>query len=124
MDVNGSHPPFDRSALVERLMGDEALAVRIIEEFVVDTGAHLAALGQAVRNGDARSVLRIGHSVMGAAGNVGALALSEAFARLEAAGLGEDLRDAASVIQLAEERLYEVELSLHPLRQTRTGTDR
>ena len=112
MAVNGFHPPFDRSALVQRLMGDEALAVQIIEEFVVDTSAYLAALRQAVSNGDASSVHRIGHSVKGAAGNVGALVLSEVFARLEAFGLEGDLQNAASAIQFAEEGLREVELSL------------
>ncbi len=124
MDVTGSHPPFDRSALVQRLVGDEALAVQIIEEFVVHTSAQLVALGQAVRDVDAQSVHWIGHSVKGAAGNVGALALSEVFARLEASGLEEDLEDVASAIWSAKELLRDVEHSLHPLRETQTGTDR
>jgi CheY-like chemotaxis protein/HPt (histidine-containing phosphotransfer) domain-containing protein len=62
---------FDREGFVERLMGNELLAQRIIRGFVDDMPRQLALLAQAVENLDAMSLRLAAHSIKGAAANVG-----------------------------------------------------
>ena len=104
-------------------MGDEALAERITKDFVMHANEQLVALRQAVRDGDLASVLRIAHTMKGAAGSVGAPALAEACGQLEATGREQNLHDVASAVHLAGQRLREVELVLRAPRQPQTGTD-
>lgn len=89
---------LDRDALVRRLMGNEELAVTIITGFLDEIPDQMGSLSQAVEQRDAPSVQRFAHSLKGAAATVGALALSEAVARLEAAGRAGDLDDAGALL--------------------------
>lgn len=107
--------------LVERLMGDEELAAEIMEAFVVDTRSNLLELARAVSDRDAPSIQRLAHTMKGAAGNVGAVALSEPLYHLESAGMEKRLADVDSALQEAEDRFHEVILILDPLPDIQTG---
>ena len=77
---------FDREDFVERLMGNEDLAQRIIRGFVEDMPRQIALLAQAVNNLDADAVRLAAHSIKGAAANVCGLEMREIAWKLEQNG--------------------------------------
>ena len=88
---------FDRAGLLDRAMGDEDLARQVVEAFIEDLPRQIAALEDALAQGDAPLVWRWAHTIKGAAANVGALALSKTAAEIEAAGKAKDLDQAAAL---------------------------
>jgi CheY-like chemotaxis protein len=96
---------FDRSALLERLMGDEELAADILAGFLDDAPQQIGVLREAVDHGDAQRVAGQAHTLKGAAGNIGAFALQQAAAALEAAGKENDLAAARTALQAAVQAL-------------------
>ena len=68
---------LDRDALLERLMGDEDAVVEILDAFLVDVQKQIVLLEDGVAKRDTDLAGRQAHSVKGAAGNVGALALQD-----------------------------------------------
>ena len=89
---------LDRDALVRRLMGNEELAATIINGFLDGIPDQMGPLREAVEQRDSPTVQRLAHGLKGSASTVGAIALSEATARLEAAGRAEDLDDAGALL--------------------------
>ena len=89
---------FDREDFVERLMGNEDLAQRIIRGFVEDMPRQIALLAQAVNNLDAQAVRLVAHSIKGAADNVGGLEMREIAWKLELTGRTGDLTTAAAAL--------------------------
>lgn len=86
---------FDREDFVERLMGNLALAQRILRGFVEDMPGQIAVLAQAISDGDASQVQLIAHSIKGAAANVGGLELRKLAWKLEEQGRAGDLNSSA-----------------------------
>jgi HPt (histidine-containing phosphotransfer) domain-containing protein len=82
---------FDHADLVDRLMGDEALAREIIGEFLRDTPEQIAALKASVAEGDLAGSARQAHSMKGVSANVGCEALRAAAYAAEKAGQAGDL---------------------------------
>jgi two-component system, sensor histidine kinase and response regulator len=78
-------PVFDRSSLLQRIGGDEALIATFVTMFTTSSDEHLAALAKAAAEGDAEQIRRKAHAVKGSAGNVGAVRLSVAADTLEKA---------------------------------------
>ncbi len=76
---------FDCEGLLERLMGDEVMACEIIEGFIEDMSTHIGAVKDSFASGDASKLRRYAHSIKGACGNVGALAMREAAIKMEEA---------------------------------------
>ncbi len=99
---------LDRDALVRRLMGNEELATTIITGFLDEIPDQMGPLSQAVEQRDAPSVRLFAHSLKGAASTVGAVALSEAAARLEAAGRAGDVDDSGALLGQVEDRVQEL----------------
>lgn len=62
---------FDPEDLIERMMGNEILAKRIVGVFLEDTPRQLMALSDALQREDASLGARIAHSIRGAASNAG-----------------------------------------------------
>ena len=89
---------FDREGFVDRLMGNEDLAQRIIRGFVEDMPRQIALLAQAVNNRDADAVRLVAHSIKGAAANVGGLEVREIAWKLEQTGRAGDLAAAAATL--------------------------
>jgi HPt (histidine-containing phosphotransfer) domain-containing protein len=89
---------FDEEEFVERLMGNEDLAQRIVRGFVDDMPHQLALLAQAVNSLDGNALRLAAHSINGAAANVGGLEMSGIAWKLEQAGSAGDLTAAAATL--------------------------
>ncbi|MEJ5375493.1 MAG: response regulator [bacterium] len=76
-------PVFDKEALLERLMGDQELAMSILWGFLQETPRQIDSLRKALAQGDAQAARRWAHTIKGAAGNVGAMLLREKASLLE-----------------------------------------
>ena len=74
---------FDRAQLLERVLGDEAVAKAVIEAFLSDIACSQTALAEALANNDAAHSARICHTIKGTAANVGAQSLCEIALKLE-----------------------------------------
>ncbi len=79
-----SVPVFDRDGLLDRLMGDEDLAVDIVGGFVEDMDGQMESMkdDEALR-ADAGEFVRLAHTVKGACANVGAMAMREVAWQME-----------------------------------------
>ena len=86
---------FDREDFIERLMGNEDLARRIVHRFMDDMPSQIALLAEAVNNLDAQAVRLVAHSIKGSAANVGGLEMREIAWKLEQTGGVGDLIAAA-----------------------------
>ncbi len=92
------HAAFDREDFIDRLMGNEDLARRIIRGFMDDMPNQIASLAQAVNNFDSAAVRMVAHSIKGAAANVGGLEMREIAWKLEQKGSTGDLAAAAAEV--------------------------
>jgi signal transduction histidine kinase/CheY-like chemotaxis protein/HPt (histidine-containing phosphotransfer) domain-containing protein len=82
---------FDKAGLLDRLMGDQKLANKIVGEFLEDAPHRFTALKEALDNGDAPSVQFQAHTIKGQSANMGGEALSETALEIEKAGRAGDL---------------------------------
>jgi signal transduction histidine kinase/DNA-binding response OmpR family regulator len=113
-------PPVDRLAAMRRLGGDADLLAQVIELFLEDCPARLAALRAAVSRGDAREVRFVAHALKGSAGTLAANALSEAAAGLEQIAVAGRIGEAAAAADVLEK---EAEKVLAYLRDRSTTRD-
>ncbi len=76
--------------------GEPDILEELIELFLEEVPAELAALREATEGGDARTVERVAHTLKGSAGNMGAVGMAKICADLETAGVSGllDLLDA------------------------------
>jgi CheY-like chemotaxis protein/HPt (histidine-containing phosphotransfer) domain-containing protein len=89
---------FDQQDFVERMMGNENLAQKIIRGFVKDMPRQIALLAEAVKNLDGNAVRLAAHSIKGAAGNVGAVRMQHISWTLEQTGIAGDFTAAAAAL--------------------------
>jgi CheY-like chemotaxis protein len=82
---------FDAEALKQRIFGDEALMVELVELFVDDLPARLGAIHQAVVEQHAQALYAAAHALKGAATTLSADALARAAGELERLGAAGDL---------------------------------
>jgi HPt (histidine-containing phosphotransfer) domain-containing protein len=120
-DSNGAHPTPHvdverfraelREAGVEEMIGD------LLQTFLQDAPARLAAVEDAVRSGDPTSIRKAAHAFKSGAGTVRASALAEMLAQAEAAGRTNRLECLGELIEQirAEYRavLQELEATQH-----------
>lgn len=105
---------FDRVAVLERLCGDEMLLAEVTDLFLQDVPRQIGILQQAVSAGDLQLTRLQAHTLKGAAGNFGALALQKAALRLERVAAGEDPGEVAPILEAVTDefnRLREVIVS-------------
>ncbi|GFO53482.1 hypothetical protein GMSM_04890 [Geomonas sp. Red276] len=88
---------FDYAAFVERLGGEEELAVQLIGMFISSVGEHLAALEAAIAEGDSSQVRYRSHTVRGSAANLGAATMQELSGRIEALAAAGQLAEVPSL---------------------------
>lgn len=94
--------PVDWTALLELLDGDETLARELAEVFVGSVESLLAGITEAVDCRDWDTVGASAHALKGAGGNIRAVGVAHAAARLEAAaraGEGERLESLAAELK-------------------------
>ena len=96
---------IDPGVLQTLTRGDEAKGERILRQFRRLNDSDIAALREAITNGDHPQTVHFSHRIKGAAGLVGANGLAETCARLEQAGRNDDA-DAISryLLQLHQEQ--------------------
>ena len=96
--------PLDRAAIDGLLgLGGSELLSELAESFSGDTSSALAALREAAKAGDARSVERIAHSLKGGSGSMGAERMSAICAELQDVGASGDLHRAPGLLNRLEE---------------------
>ncbi|MEO5366124.1 MAG: response regulator [Magnetococcus sp. WYHC-3] len=81
---------LDVAASVERMGGDFSLYMDLLSRFVPHHGQAFQEIAQALEQGERGAARRIAHTVKGAAGNLGLLAVEQAAARLEQCLAGAD----------------------------------
>ena len=89
---------FDEGDLIERLMGNRALARRVAETFVNNMPQELLALSTAIGNSDGEAIVIAAHSIKGAAANAAGTTVSDLAAKLESLGRSGDIASAAEVL--------------------------
>ncbi|AUN29442.1 hypothetical protein C0V82_03715 [Niveispirillum cyanobacteriorum] len=89
---------FDANRLKEMFGHLDAEAIALLDEFLVQAETRASAVEEALNNGDLKSAKDGSHSLKGSANGVGAVALGDLFARIEAAlkegneDMAQDLR--------------------------------
>ncbi len=107
--VAGTPMEFDAEDLLERLGGDTELARRVLGRFLVDMPAQLAALAQAVQDGNIEVVRMAAHTIKGAAANASGT-------QLRSLALGIERRCHAGELSGAAESLPELAASFERTR--------
>jgi CheY-like chemotaxis protein len=79
--------------LSDILAEDPGTAAELIGMFCADTITSIASMGQALVDGDAKSVTRLLHSLKGSCGQMGALGIASLCGELEPGALAGDLTD-------------------------------
>jgi len=103
---------FDWDGLLHRLMGDEDLAIEIIDDFLKQMPDKLFAVKKALDNEDLPLVQREAHIIKGASGNVGALTMQEIAEQIEIAGKEKDLVRAGSFVAELDTQLEILKIKL------------
>jgi HPt (histidine-containing phosphotransfer) domain-containing protein len=98
--------------LSESMGGDDAFVAELIEQFVTDSPALVAAARKGIEAGDADEVRRAAHTLKSNAATFGANELSDRSSRLEAAAKAGTLDDASEQIDAIAEELDRVHAAL------------
>jgi HPt (histidine-containing phosphotransfer) domain-containing protein len=110
-----SRPAVDASVLTrlaESMGGDDAFVTELIEQFVTDSPALVAAARKGLEAGDADEVRRAAHTLKSNAATFGANELADRSSRLEAAAKAGTLDDARERIDAIAEELERVHAAL------------
>jgi two-component system, sensor histidine kinase and response regulator len=106
-------PVLDVAVLDElRTLGGDGIVAELVGMFLEDTPPRLAALREAMQEGDAESIEGVAHALKGSAGNMGATRLAGVCARLENAGISRDLTSVKDLLPQAEAEFGRVRRAL------------
>jgi CheY-like chemotaxis protein len=101
---NSDVPIFNRSELLQRLGGKEALLPRFLQLFADSTDVSITQLQHAILSGTSDEIHRQAHSIKGAAANIGADRIQACATRLDtAAKSGESDTISTQTAQLIQE---------------------
>jgi CheY-like chemotaxis protein len=103
---------FDRAGLMERLMGDVALAKIITAGFLADIPAQIQKLPAAVARGNPGEIRSLAHQIKGACATVGGVALHQLARKIEAAAKTDDLKAIKELAPLIEAQSSALQISL------------
>ena len=78
-------PGIDTEAGVARMGGSVKSYLRLLEKFADNQADAIAGITQAVEQGDGEAAVRLAHTLKGVGGSIGADALQQAAAEVEAA---------------------------------------
>ncbi|MDQ4128228.1 MAG: PAS domain S-box protein [Actinomycetota bacterium] len=105
--------PLDPGVLAGlRELGDAELLSELARIFLDDTSSRLAALREAIEDGDAPAVERAAHTLKGSSGNMGATKMANICSRLQEAGASGDLSRVPGLPKALEEEFERVRLAL------------
>ncbi len=98
--------------------GEPDLLAELVEVFEQDVLPRLAALREALQNGDAGAIERTAHTLKGSAGNLGVARMAETARLLEESGRAGDLRAAPDLLRRLDADFEEAraEFSALPLK--------
>ena len=103
---------FDAPALVNRLMGNESLARKVVKAFLEATPSQLMSLREHIVQRDVPAVRRAAHTIKGAAANVSAGALRAVAWEAEQAAREGELETAAALVPRIEDQLENLRAAL------------
>ena len=113
MDGDGLEEPLDEVVLAGlRELGDAELLSELSTMFLDDASSSLAALREAVEEGDPLTVERVAHTLKGAAGNMGAPGMAAICAELQDVGASGDLGGAVELLGRLEKEFGRVRPAL------------
>jgi GAF domain-containing protein/CheY-like chemotaxis protein/HPt (histidine-containing phosphotransfer) domain-containing protein len=98
--------------LAESMGGDDAFVAELIEQFVADSPALVAAARTGLETGDAEEVRRAAHTLKSNAATMGANELADRSRRLELAAKAEELAGGAASLDAVAEELERVHAAL------------
>ena len=98
--------------LAESMGGDDAFVAELVEQFVADSPALVAAARTGLESGDAEEVRRAAHTLKSNAATMGANELADRSRRLELAAKAGDLGDGAASIDAVAQELERVHAAL------------
>ena len=108
-------PPLDPATLdsLRELSGDDpSFLIEVIQQFLHDGPAHVAAIRQSVVDGDAESLLKTAHTLKGSCRNMGALPLGELCFTMEQKGQAGETANLDDLLALLENEYKRVQLAL------------
>jgi GAF domain-containing protein/CheY-like chemotaxis protein/HPt (histidine-containing phosphotransfer) domain-containing protein len=114
-DAEAAGPPVDASVLdrlAESMGGDDAFVAELIDQFVTDSPALVAAARKGLEAGDADEVRRAAHTLKSNAATFGANELADRSRRLEAGAKAGDLEDGLERLEAIDEELGRVHAAL------------
>jgi len=100
---------FDAKGLLQRLMGDRALAKQIIAAFLDDMPRQIADLRQNAEQPDITAFRNRAHTIKGAAANIGAPSLRELASQAEEASAENTIAQAALLVASIEQHFSELQ---------------
>jgi len=95
---------FDREALIERVMGEEELARKLIGIFLADIPKQVRSLRERIENSDAEKISWYSHKVKGSSANIGAMALSNIAAKMDEASKDGRLDEVTTLLPELEKQ--------------------
>ena len=98
-DLPPTEKIFDKPALMERVSYDEELLKEAVGVFVDDVPKRIKKLEDALEKSDAEQVNRQGHSIKGASGCLGAVAMQKVAFQIEKMGEKGELEDVGPLIE-------------------------
>jgi PAS domain S-box-containing protein len=101
-------PIFDEAQLMRRLMGNRALAGKLIAGFVQDARTKLTNLRGMVDAADAAGVRAQAHALQGAAATLAADALRDTATKMQEAGTAGDWAGSAALLPVLETRFEQL----------------
>jgi two-component system sensor histidine kinase/response regulator len=114
---------WDMDHTLERLGGDEQLFHEVIEIFLDDVPKHVAALGQAIAEGNTEAIERVAHTLKGELGYLGISEVSRKAREMEELGKKSDVRLAASLYETFEPELCELLISMRRMVGAKPGVE-
>ena len=103
---------FDRKALIERLMDDEELEKKIIDGFLDDMPAQIAAIREFVEREEVFQAGAQAHKIKGAAGNVGGMTLQDVALAMERSGKAGNKKKLKDLLPVLENRFSQLKRAM------------
>ena len=104
---------FDKADLIRRLMGDEEVAVTVIESFLASLPRQIEALRKSLALAEVASAQSQAHSIKGVCANCAAGRLYRTAAAMEAAGKAGDLETMRELLPELERLMTETGQAMH-----------
>ncbi len=111
---------WDRSVLLERLMGDEELVAQLVEAALDDLPCQVRKLKDSLAAADITTSERQSHTIKGAAANMGAEPLRDIAERMEKAARQGDLESCREALPVLEQNFEQLRREMEQYRKEHT----